>query len=73
MGKTLSNKYSQKALDSAKKSTSDHIKTESKRAIQKTAEATGDLIGNKVADKIIRASKKPLKNYIIMMKEKKKM
>ena len=51
MGKHLSNKYSQKPLDSAKKSTMDAIKTTSKRAIQKTAEATGDLIGDKIADK----------------------
>ena len=29
-----------------------------KRAIQKTAEATGDLIGNKIADKIASVSKK---------------
>ena len=34
------------------------IKTASKRAIQKTAEATGDLVGNKIADKITSASKK---------------
>ena len=27
-------------------------KTASKRVVQKTAEATGDLIGNKIADKI---------------------
>ena len=60
MGKSLSNKYGQKLLDSAKKSTTtDAIKTASKRAIQKTAEATGDLIGNKVADKITNPSKKP--------------
>ena len=30
----------------------DALKTVSKRAIQKTAEATGGLIGNKIADKI---------------------
>ena len=59
MGKSLSNKYSQKLLDSAKKSTTDAIKTSSKRAIQKTAEATRDLIGNKIADKITSVSKKP--------------
>ena len=59
MGKSLSNKYSQKLLDSAKKSTTDATKTASKRAIQKTAEATGDLIGNKIANKIISASKSP--------------
>ena len=47
MGKSLSNKYGQKRLDSAKKSTTDALKTASRRAIQKTTEATGDLIGNK--------------------------
>ena len=45
MGKSLSNKYGQKRIDSAKRSTADAIKTASKRAIQKRAEATGDLIG----------------------------
>ena len=52
IGKSLSNKYGQKPLDSAKKSTTDAIKTASKRAIQETAEATGDFISNKIADKI---------------------
>ena len=58
MGKNLSNKYGQKVLDSAKKSTTDAVRTASKRAIQKTAEATGDLIGNKSADRITNVSKK---------------
>ena len=58
IGKSLNNKYGQKLLDSAKKSTTDAIKTASKRAIQKTAEATGDLIGNKIADKITSISNK---------------
>ena len=62
MGKSLSNKYGQKLLDSAKKSTTDAIKTASKRAIQKTAEATGDLIGSKITDKITSVSKKPNNN-----------
>ena len=62
MGESLSNKYSQKLLDSAKKSTTDAIKTASKRAIQKTAEATDDLIGNKIADKIKSISKKSNNN-----------
>ena len=57
MVKNLSNKYGQKLLDSAKKSTTDTIKTGTKRAIQ-TAEATGDFIGNKIADKITSVSKK---------------
>ena len=44
MSKSLSNKYGQKLLDGAKKSTTDAIKTTSKRVAQKTAEETGDLI-----------------------------
>ena len=58
MGKSLSNKYGRKLLDSAKESTTDAIKTASKRAIQKTAETTGDLFGNKIVDKITSVSKK---------------
>ena len=34
-------------------------KTPSKRAIQKTVEPSGDLIGNKIVDKITSVSKKP--------------
>ena len=44
-----------------KKSTTDAIKTASKRAIQKTAEATGNLVGCKIADKITSVSKKSTK------------
>ena len=62
MGKNLSNKYSQKLLDTAKKSPMDAIKTASKRAIQKTAEATGDLIGDKIANKITSVSRKTQNN-----------
>ena len=58
IGKNLSDKYSKKLLDTAKKSTADALKTASKRAIQKTAEATDDLTGNKIAHKITSVSKK---------------
>ena len=58
VAKNMSNKYSQKLVDAAKKSEADVIKTASKRAIKKAAEATGDLVGNKIADKITSASKK---------------
>ena len=58
MSKSLSNKYGQKLLHNAKNFTTDAIKTASKRAIQKTAGVTGDLIGNKNADKITSVSKK---------------
>ena len=62
MGRSLSNKYGQNLLDTTKKVTTVAIKAASKRAIQKTAEAIGDLIGNKIADEIISASKKPNNN-----------
>ena len=59
VAKSMSNKHGQKLADTAKKSANDAIKTASKRVIQKTAKATGDLIGNKTADKITSTSKKP--------------
>ena len=40
--KNISSKYSQNFLDHAKQSATDALKTASKRAIQKTAELTGD-------------------------------
>ena len=58
VAKNISNKYDQKLANTAKKSATDAIKTASKRAIQKTAEATGDLVGNKIAYKIMSRSKK---------------
>ena len=57
MGKSVSNQYGQKLLDSAKKPT-----TDAKRAVQKIAEATGDLTGNKIADKTTSVSKNPNNN-----------
>ena len=44
-------------MDTAKKTGKDAAKTASKRIVQKTAEATEDLIGNKIADKIISVGK----------------
>ena len=41
-----------KLIDTATKTGIDGAKTSSKRVVQKTAEATGNLIGNKMADKI---------------------
>ena len=63
----MSNKYSQKLVDTAKKSATDAIKTASKRAIQKTAEATGDLVGNNIADKI--TAKPSPKDVISVLKK----
>ena len=54
----MSNKYGKILVDTATKSATDTTKTASKRAIRKTAEATGDLVRNKIADKIKSVSKK---------------
>ena len=59
VAKNMSNKYSQKFVDTAKKFATDPRKTASKRAIQKTAETTRDLIGNKTSDKITAKSSAP--------------
>ena len=48
---SFGDKYSKKLMDTATKTGIDAAKTASKRVVQKTAEATGDLIGNKIADK----------------------
>ena len=69
MGKSLSNKYGQKLLDSAKKSATDAIKTASEKAVQKAAEVTSDLTGNKIADKIASVSKKSTKALITKQKK----
>ena len=48
----------QKLLDHAKKSATDSLKTVSEKAVLKTEDATGDLIGNKIADKTTIVSRK---------------
>ena len=57
ISKNLSSKYSPKLLDHTKQSGTGVLKTASKTAVQKTAEATGDLIRNKIA-KITKTSPK---------------
>ena len=44
IGKNLINKYSQKIIDTLKKSATNATETASQRAIQKTTKATGDLV-----------------------------
>ena len=46
-----------KLTNAATKTGINVAKTASKRVVQKTAEATGDLIGNKIADKITSLGK----------------
>ena len=54
ISKNLRGKYSIKLLDHAKQSATDALKASSKIIIQKPAEATADLIGNKIADRITK-------------------
>ena len=51
-------------MDTATKTEIDAVKTASKRLVPKTAEATGELIGNKIADETssIGKSKEKKKN-----------
>ena len=66
-------KYGKKLIDNAAKTGIDAAKTASKEVVQKTVEATGDVIRNKIADKItsigkskqIGETKKVEKNYIL--------
>ena len=55
-------------LDHTKQSTTDALKTVSKRAIQKTVEESGDLIGNKIADRITKASETSPRNILETVK-----
>ena len=49
--KKFGNKYDKKLMDTATKTGINAVKTASKTIVQKAAEDTGDLIGNKIADK----------------------
>ena len=53
----LGDKYGKKLVDTATRTGIDAAETASKRVVQKTAEATGELIGNKIADQITSVGK----------------
>ena len=57
-GTNFNSKYSKKLNDTAIKTGKDFATTAGKKIVHKSAEETGDLIGNKIADKITNASKK---------------
>ena len=54
-------KYVKKLMDTATKTGIDAVKIASKWVVQKTAETTGDLIGNKIANKITLLDKTKIK------------
>ena len=57
--RTFGDKYGKKLMNTATKTGIDAAKTKNacKRVVQKTAEATGDLIENKISDKITSVGK----------------
>ena len=57
-GTNFNSKYVKKLTDTAIKTGKDFATIAGKKIVHKTAEATGDLIGNKIADKITSTSKK---------------
>ena len=67
--KQFGNKHRKKLMDTANKTGIDAAKTASKRVVQKTAEATRDLIGNKIADKITSIGKSKEKEKTKEIKE----
>ena len=56
--RNIGNKYGKKLTDTAIKTGNDFAAIAGKKIVQKTAETTGYLIGNKIAYKITSASKK---------------
>ena len=58
----LSGKYSHTLLDHTKQSVTNALKTTSKTVIQKTAEATGNLVGDKVVDAMMKVPKTSQQN-----------
>ena len=59
--RNFSDKYSKSLIDKGIDVSKTFAKTAGKRILQKSAEATGDLIGNEIADKI---TAKPIKNDV---------
>ena len=57
-GTNFNSKYGKKLTDPAIKTGKDFATIAAKKIVHKSEEATGDLIGNKIADKITSASKK---------------
>ena len=55
--KKFASKYGKRLIDTATKTGIDAAKTASKRVVQKAAEATGGLIGNKIANKFTSVGK----------------
>ena len=57
VGKSMKKKYGKKILDNSLSVGKNFAKIAGKKVLTKSAEATGDLIGNKIADRITKSSR----------------
>ena len=57
VSKSMKNKYGKKILDNSLSAGKDFAKIANKKVLTKSAEATGDLIGNKIADRITKSAR----------------
>ena len=57
VGKSMKKKYGKKILDNSLSAGKDFAKIAGKKVLTKSPEATGDLIGNKIADRITKSSR----------------
>ena len=57
VGKSIKKTYGKKILDNSLSTGKDFAKIAGKKVLTKSAEATGDLIGNKIADRITKSSR----------------
>ena len=53
----VNNKYGRKILDKSMDASKDFAKIAGKKVLHKSAEATGEMIGNKIADRITKSSR----------------
>ena len=57
VGKKYGKKYGNKLLDNSISAGKDFAKVTDRKVLTKSAEATGEMIGNKIADRITRSSR----------------
>ena len=56
VGESMKKKYDKKILDNSLSAGKDFAKIAGKKVLTKSAEPTGDLIGNKIADRITKST-----------------
>ena len=65
VSKSMKNKYGKKILDNSLSAGKDFAKIAGKKVLTKSEEATGDLIGNKIADSITKNARNKNKKKMI--------